>query len=360
MVLKYTQLLIGCKPISIRLKPELLQKHEKPLFLLANSPKLFDMLQGMLLNRNQDICCEIWKLLEELPASEFYLSRMKNLPQTNPDWNEYLQLNPEAIIGKHAYCCYILKLILEQLISQPEKLKFYLQGLKNLNGYEFFLDLLKKSLKEARTKISLKCITYSSYCVNVFIKNGEYKNIFPEIKEKKAIWSELDKINKEILNCCNIKGGALDKILSVKEQCELLGNLAFLQILIASINPDEFRPELLNEKYFQVLKQGLFNANNEFREKICEILMEIWEENVVGSQIQHPIAIIYSDLLFGIFLEQAIESSERALNYFALLKNIIVNTECNVFVAKISRRSYHKYREAKAFEFDSKKHYRKA
>ena len=296
------------------------------MYLLANSPNLFERLQDMLSSPNQEINCEIWKLLVNLPPNESYLSRMRDLPLTYIDLNDYLQMKSDAITGKHAYCCYILKLVLEELANQSDKLKTYLQTLKNLKGFRYFLDLLKGSLKEARSKISLKCLTYSSYGVNIFIRNVDCKAIFAEIDGQKEMWSSLDKINKEILNGCNIKGGEYEKLLSVTEQCDLLGNTALLQIYLASISPAELLPEILNEKYFQDLKQGLFNANNEFREKVCEILTKIWEEDLINSPKEKSVEFSYSNLLFGAYLEHAIEKSEKALNYFALLKAIIVNS----------------------------------
>ncbi len=242
--------------MTVDVRPELLPSEYKPRSLLVNSAGLFDDLLGMLMSGNGEVADEVWRLLEELPKSRFYLERLGQLKllgsQGSKDWEEYLQVKAggnEA--GKIAYSMYTLAYLMDN-IAGGDKAGFteYMNEFYQAKGFDFILKVLATNIDSPKSKVQWKSLNYALEVMNVILEHGTIGGLFPTAKSKAEVWDSVDKLIETIYN-------SGENLLGAKDVCEILGNCSRFQILVATLEPAPFSSRLMSEEYLARFASGI-------------------------------------------------------------------------------------------------------
>ena len=235
--------------INIRISPDVLKKEEKPRYILANSPALFDLLLEKLSSNNKIIVEDVWKLIENIPKNETYYTKIQSFPSDIADWVKYLEFKNFEDYPKIAYSLYLFSTALESFSSKKEQLDKYKNELNEKKGINFLVQILNNSVKKFEI-VSIKCIAFCLKILNSLWEEKYFKSFFSSEFELQNLWNSVDSIISLILE------GNCNGIISQSEQTELFRNSTSMMLNLIMANQAIFKMKIISPDYFQKLKKG--------------------------------------------------------------------------------------------------------
>lgn len=243
--------------LKLKLKPELLDKKEKPRFLLANEKGLFDNLLELLQSENEEIVGKVWEIVENLTENEEYDKKLEKLAleDTDPEnWANYFGFKSQHDSSLISYVTLLLSGFLTSTTKTEEKMNEYKAKFKEKKGFQFVVSLFVQTLKQPKSKINTKCLIYTLKIINSLLDQANVNQYFTTPEDEQAIWSEV--WNLMNLICQKHAQKIEDKTMDENEEAELIGNCLNLHIILVTGNPGTFSKSFRFSEYLQPLKSG--------------------------------------------------------------------------------------------------------
>ena len=248
--------------LKLKLKPELLEKKEKPRFLLANEKSLFDNFLELLQNESEEIVGKVWEIIEDLTPNEEYAKKLDilELEDASPEnWGNYLGFKTKHDSSLISYITFLLSEILDIKKNTAEKINEYEEKFKEKKGFKFVVSLFVQTLKQPKTKINTKCLIYSMKVINSLLDQSKVKLYFSTPQEEQAIWEEVWKLMNSI--CQKHANKIEDKTMDENEEAELIGNCFNLHMILVVGDSETFSQSFNLSEYLQPLKSGIIASS---------------------------------------------------------------------------------------------------
>lgn len=295
-----------------------MSEQEKPMYLLINSPRLFDKLLELFANPTPATSNLVWELLENLPLSNFYKTNFEEISIDNNNWKDYLKIKD---YGRLVYAIYALSAVQEKILKDsPNKFIEFNNKLKNNKGYDFVLETFNESIGQIDQKMRIKCFHFALKILNVTMEHGEL--LYPDLSSQKEMWNKIKTVLKGILT------SSFAVHLEAKEKNEIIHQCVKHQILLTKLNNAELYTLFLTEEYLALFVQGYFNYHllellgGEKNGKVSDNILLIWNEIIQPNNKATQAESSFAELLLKENLIKAIENDSN--EFFDLLALLVV------------------------------------